>query len=62
MPFVFSSVLALLSIPRAAAQDFSPFNVVAWHGNYTPYKYNLKDFMVINCVAFDHAVRPLSSR
>ena len=38
-------------------QDFSPFNVVAWHGNYTPYKYNLKNFMVINCVAFDHAVR-----
>ena len=21
-----------------AKQDFSPFNVVAWHGNYTPYK------------------------
>lgn len=37
-------------------QDFSPFNVVAWHGNYTPYKYNLNNFMVINCVAFDHAV------
>ncbi|XP_051737953.1 homogentisate 1,2-dioxygenase isoform X1 [Ctenopharyngodon idella] len=36
-------------------QDFSPFNVVAWHGNYTPYKYNLENFMAINCVAFDHA-------
>ncbi|KAG7275057.1 hypothetical protein CRUP_001777 [Coryphaenoides rupestris] len=36
-------------------QDFSPFNVVAWHGNYAPYKYNLDNFMVINCVAFDHA-------
>uniref|UniRef100_A0A4W4F3K7 Homogentisate 1,2-dioxygenase n=1 Tax=Electrophorus electricus TaxID=8005 RepID=A0A4W4F3K7_ELEEL len=36
-------------------QEFSPFNVVAWHGNYTPYKYNLENFMVINCVAFDHA-------
>lgn len=36
-------------------QDFSPFNVVAWHGNYAPYKYNLENFMVINCVAFDHA-------
>ena len=21
-----------------AEQNFSPFNVVAWHGNYTPYK------------------------
>ncbi|XP_048396816.1 homogentisate 1,2-dioxygenase isoform X2 [Stegostoma tigrinum] len=39
----------------AAQQDFSPFNVVAWHGNYTPYKYNLQDFMVINSVSFDHA-------
>ena len=37
-------------------QDVSPFNVVAWHGNYTPYKYNLENFMVINSVAFDHAV------
>ncbi|CAJ0940317.1 unnamed protein product [Ranitomeya imitator] len=35
--------------------DFSPFNVVAWHGNYAPYKYHLDNFMVINCVAFDHA-------
>uniref|UniRef100_A0A8C9FZJ4 Homogentisate 1,2-dioxygenase n=1 Tax=Pavo cristatus TaxID=9049 RepID=A0A8C9FZJ4_PAVCR len=39
----------------AAQQDFSPFNVVAWHGNYTPYKYHLENFMVINSVAFDHA-------
>ncbi|XP_053396198.1 homogentisate 1,2-dioxygenase-like isoform X1 [Mercenaria mercenaria] len=38
-----------------ALQDHSPFDVVAWHGNYTPYKYNLKNFMVINAVAFDHA-------
>ncbi|KAH1186276.1 homogentisate 1,2-dioxygenase isoform X1 [Mauremys mutica] len=38
----------------SAQQDFSPFNVVAWHGNYTPYKYNLDNFMVINSVAFDH--------
>ncbi|XP_072469993.1 homogentisate 1,2-dioxygenase isoform X1 [Notamacropus eugenii] len=39
----------------AAKQDVSPFNVVAWHGNYIPYKYNLENFMVINSVAFDHA-------
>jgi len=37
-----------------AIQDHSPFDVVAWHGNYAPYKYNLDDFMVINSVAFDH--------
>lgn len=37
-----------------ATQDHSPYDVVAWHGNYTPYKYNLKNFNVINTVSFDH--------
>lgn len=23
----------------SATQNFSPFNVVAWHGNFVPYKY-----------------------
>uniref|UniRef100_A0A914QS24 Homogentisate 1,2-dioxygenase n=1 Tax=Panagrolaimus davidi TaxID=227884 RepID=A0A914QS24_9BILA len=35
-------------------QNFSPFNVVAWHGNYCPFKYDLRKFMVINTVSFDH--------
>ena len=35
-------------------QNFSPFNVVAWHGNYVPFKYDLRKFMVINTVSFDH--------
>ncbi|GFO43550.1 homogentisate 1,2-dioxygenase [Plakobranchus ocellatus] len=39
----------------AASQCHSPFDVVAWHGNYVPYKYDLKNFMVINSVSFDHA-------
>jgi len=34
--------------------DHSPLNVVAWHGNCAPYKYNLKHFNVINSVSFDH--------
>jgi len=38
-----------------AQQLHSPFDVVAWHGNYAPYKYDLERFMVINSVAFDHA-------
>lgn len=38
-----------------AHQNHSPFDVVAWHGNYAPYKYNLKNFMVINATSFDHA-------
>jgi homogentisate 1,2-dioxygenase len=38
------------------AADFShsPLDVVAWHGNYAPYKYDLAKFMVINSVSFDH--------
>lgn len=32
----------------------SPCNVVAWHGNYAPYKYNLNLFNTINSVSFDH--------
>ncbi|XP_049802217.1 homogentisate 1,2-dioxygenase [Schistocerca nitens] len=37
-----------------AQQGHSPFDVVAWHGNYVPYKYDLSLFMVINAVQFDH--------
>lgn len=37
-------------------QTHSPFDVVAWHGNYVPYKYDLTKFMVINSVSFDHCV------
>ncbi|KAL1123433.1 hypothetical protein AAG570_002513 [Ranatra chinensis] len=37
-----------------AKQDHSPFDVVAWHGNYVPFKYDLKKFMTINTVSFDH--------
>jgi len=37
-----------------ATQVHSPFDVVAWHGNYVPYKYNLANFNVINSVSFDH--------
>lgn len=38
----------------AAPIDHSPLNVVAWHGNYTPYKYDLSKFNTINSVSFDH--------
>jgi homogentisate 1,2-dioxygenase len=34
--------------------DHSPLAVVAWHGNYAPYKYDLANFMCINTVNFDH--------
>ncbi|MGA8531361.1 MAG: homogentisate 1,2-dioxygenase [Acidobacteriaceae bacterium] len=34
--------------------DHSPLDVVAWHGNYTPYKYDLARYNCINSVSFDH--------
>ena len=37
-----------------ATIDHSPLDVVAWHGNYTPYKYDLARFNTINTVSFDH--------
>ena len=34
--------------------DHSPLNVVGWHGNYAPYKYDLANFQCINTVTYDH--------
>ena len=38
----------------SAEIDHSPLDVVAWHGNYAPYKYDLATFNCINTVNFDH--------
>ena len=38
----------------ATRLDHSPLDVVAWHGNYAPYKYDLARFNSINTVSFDH--------
>jgi homogentisate 1,2-dioxygenase len=38
----------------ATSLTHSPFDVIAWHGNYTPYRYDLARFNVINTVSFDH--------
>lgn len=34
--------------------DHSPLDVVAWHGNLTPYKYDLARFNTIGSISFDH--------
>jgi homogentisate 1,2-dioxygenase len=34
--------------------NHSPIDVVAWHGNYAPYKYDMARFNCINTVSFDH--------
>jgi len=37
-----------------AEQQHSPLDVVAWHGNLVPYKYDLAHFMAIGSISFDH--------
>ena len=34
--------------------DHSPLDIVAWHGNYAPYKYDLKSYCPVGAVLFDH--------
>jgi homogentisate 1,2-dioxygenase len=36
------------------AMTHSPLDVVAWHGTYAPYKYDLRLFNTVNTVSFDH--------
>jgi len=38
----------------SAEMDHSPMDVVAWHGNYTPYKYDLRRFSPIGSISHDH--------
>ena len=35
-------------------QPGTPFNVVAWHGNLAPVKYDTAHFMTIGSISFDH--------
>jgi homogentisate 1,2-dioxygenase len=50
----FQIVAKFLGNLWAASIDHSPLDVVAWHGNYAPYKYALSNFNCINTVSFDH--------
>jgi homogentisate 1,2-dioxygenase len=34
--------------------EASPFDVVAWHGNYAPYKYDLRRYSPVGAIGFDH--------
>ncbi|KAL5628215.1 hypothetical protein BROUX41_002963 [Berkeleyomyces rouxiae] len=38
----------------STVQPFTPFDVVGWHGNYYPYKYDLGRFNTIGSISFDH--------
>ncbi|KAF4122740.1 homogentisate 1,2-dioxygenase [Geosmithia morbida] len=35
-------------------QDHTPFDVVAWHGNYHPFKYDLGRFNTVGSISYDH--------
>ncbi len=38
----------------SARIDHSPLNVVGWHGNFAPYKYDLRQFNTIGSISYDH--------
>ncbi|MEO7432099.1 MAG: homogentisate 1,2-dioxygenase [Dokdonella sp.] len=38
----------------SAAIDHSPLDVVAWHGNHAPCKYDLRRFNTIGSISYDH--------
>ncbi|KAE8342657.1 hypothetical protein BDV24DRAFT_41163 [Aspergillus arachidicola] len=38
----------------ASTQNHSPFDVVAWHGNYVPYKYDMTKFVNVGSISVDH--------
>ena len=37
-----------------ASIDHSPLDVVAWHGNYVPYAYDMLTFSPVGAILFDH--------
>jgi homogentisate 1,2-dioxygenase len=37
-----------------ASSGHSPLDVVAWHGNHAPYKYDLRTFNTIGSISYDH--------
>ncbi|MEM9197304.1 MAG: homogentisate 1,2-dioxygenase [Pseudomonadota bacterium] len=39
---------------HACSIGHSPLDVVAWHGNYAPYKYDLRTYSPVGAIGFDH--------
>ena len=50
----FELVAKFLGHLWAAPIDHSPIDVVAWHGNHVPYKYDLRRFNTIGSISYDH--------
>jgi homogentisate 1,2-dioxygenase len=53
-PLTFTLVNKFMHKIFETTMPHSPFDVVAWHGNYLPYKYDLRRFNTVNTVSFDH--------
>lgn len=39
---------------HVCTQEHTPFDVVAWHGNYVPYKYAMEKFTHVGSISKDH--------
>ncbi|KAF9532654.1 homogentisate 1,2-dioxygenase [Crepidotus variabilis] len=39
---------------HSCSQDHTPFDVVAWHGTYLPYKYAMEKFTYVGSISKDH--------
>jgi homogentisate 1,2-dioxygenase len=50
----FELVAKFLGQLWSAPIDHSPLDVVAWHGNDVPYKYDLRRFNAIGSITYDH--------
>jgi homogentisate 1,2-dioxygenase len=50
----FELVAKLGGLLYSAPIGHSPLDVVAWHGNSAPYKYDLRRFNTIGSISFDH--------
>ncbi|EGG16463.1 homogentisate 1,2-dioxygenase [Cavenderia fasciculata] len=53
-PPTFTKINKFLGKLFSATQNSSPYNVVGYHGNYVPYKYDLALFCAVNSVTYDH--------
>ena len=50
----FELVAKFMGNLHRARLNHSPLDVVAWHGNYAPYKYDLRRFNTIGSISYDH--------
>lgn len=50
----FTIVTKIMNRFFSAKMNHSIFDVVAWYGNYAPYKYDINDYVVIGSISREH--------